>query len=198
MSLSVESKIGQVFNLLQNGCRQGYTGENTSQLEHAFQAAHQAVQDKTDQETILAALLHDIGHLCPAKERKQMLVASNNNGSVGVMEHERVGAEYLKHLGFSQKLCELVESHVIAKRYLTAVDPEYLEGLSDASKMSLRFQGGPFSIEQVKALESDPLFSEKVKLRRWDDAAKLVGLETPSLGFYREMAIDHLGTQANC
>ncbi|KAJ2654263.1 hypothetical protein GGH99_007365, partial [Coemansia sp. RSA 1285] len=163
---------------------------------------------KADDETVLAALLHDIGQFCSAKEMHRMLVQDFDNAatkeplvkpskgkveqSVGIMGHERLGAEYLHKLGFSPKVCELVESHVVAKRYLTAVDQQYYEDLSNASKLSLKFQGGPFLPEEVVAFESDPLFKEKVQLRKWDDASKIVDLQTPDLEAYREMAIRHL------
>ncbi|KAJ1895131.1 hypothetical protein LPJ81_005028 [Coemansia sp. IMI 209127] len=113
--------------------------------------------------------------------------------SVGIMGHEKLGAEYLRRLGFSSKVCNLVESHVVAKRYLTAIDQKYYESLSNASKLSLKFQGGPFSPEDAAAFETDPLFKEKVQLRKWDDASKVVDLQTPGLDAYRAMAIKHLG-----
>ncbi|KAJ1991304.1 hypothetical protein GGI25_002393 [Coemansia spiralis] len=204
---STKSKIDAVFQLLKNSSKQGYIGESISQLEHALQAAFYATQEDADEETVLAALLHDIGQFCPAKEIHRMLVEDLNDAdavdlpsrpnykdakNVGVMGHERLGAEYLRKLGFSPKVCELVESHVVAKRYLTAVDPDYLERLSNASKLSLKFQGGPFSPENVAIFEKDPLFKRKVQLRKWDDASKVVGMNTPGLESYREMATRHL------
>ncbi|KAJ1665543.1 hypothetical protein EV178_003048 [Coemansia sp. RSA 1646] len=175
---------------------------------HALQAALYATQANADDETVLAALLHDIGQFCSAKEMKRMIVEelddtgsiglskdADDKGaeqSVGIVGHERLGAEYLRKLGFSQKVCELVESHVVAKRYLTAVDQQYYEDLSNASKLSLKFQGGSFSPEDAAAFEKDPLFKEKVQLRKWDDASKVVDLQTPDLETYRVMAINHL------
>ncbi|KAJ2082343.1 hypothetical protein H4R24_001648 [Coemansia sp. RSA 988] len=203
--MSTPTKIvASVFQLLENGSKQGYIGEDISQLEHALQAASYATQEDADQETVLAALLHDIGQFCPAEELQRMLVEDPgkqnlgaNKGigtaaSVGIMGHESLGAEYLRKLGFSEKVCELVGSHVIAKRYLTASSIDYYSSLSNASKMSLKFQGGPFTLAEARAFENDPLFKEKVQLRRWDDASKAVGLQTPGLDVYRDMAIQHL------
>ncbi|KAI8322324.1 hypothetical protein GQ54DRAFT_260169 [Martensiomyces pterosporus] len=184
-----ESKADAVFQLLENGSKQGYIGENISQLEHALQAALRATEAGADEETILAALLHDIGQFCPAKELQRMLDGSTN---VGVMGHEKLGAEYLRKIGFSEKVCELVESHVVGKRYLTSVDPAYYEGLSSASKLSLKFQGGPFSLDDARRFEKDPLFEQKVQLRKWDDASKIVDFKTPDLQSYKPMAIRHL------
>ncbi|KAJ1642942.1 hypothetical protein J3B02_003582 [Coemansia erecta] len=202
-----------VFELLERGSDRGYIGEQISQLEHALQATLFAVQSKADDETVIASLLHDIGQFCSASELNQMLVdafdINNDNAadsqdskpsnkksvSVGVMGHEKLGSDYLSKLGFSKKVCDLVESHVVAKRYLTAVDPNYYAGLSNASKQSLKFQGGPFSEEEVSIFESDPLFKQKVQLRKWDDASKVVGLQTPGLEAYRKMAVNHLSSQ---
>ncbi|KAG0171415.1 hypothetical protein DFQ30_000980 [Apophysomyces sp. BC1015] len=115
--------------------------------------------------------------------------------SVGVTGHERIGAEYLRKLGFSNKVALLVESHVAVKRYLTGKDPQYYQQLSSASKLSLKYQGGPYTLEEVQAFEKDPLYQLKIDLRRWDDAAKVVGLQVPGLDTYRAMAIQHLQTR---
>ncbi|KAJ2598382.1 hypothetical protein GGF39_002671 [Coemansia sp. RSA 1721] len=141
-------------------------------------------------------MLVDSSDLKDGEEDPEDDSSAKKRVSVGVMGHEKLGASYLKRLGFSQKICDLVESHVVAKRYLTAVDPDYYAALSDASKQSLKFQGGPFSDEAVQAFESDPLFQQKVQLRKWDDASKVVGLETPGLDAYRSMAVTHLSVMA--
>ncbi|KAJ2179081.1 hypothetical protein GGH18_005670, partial [Coemansia sp. RSA 530] len=176
-------KAASVFQLLEAGSKQGYIGENISQLEHALQAAQLATQEGADNETVLAALLHDIGQFCSAKELRRMLVEDigSDDIDVGAVGHEKLGAEYLRKVGFSEKVCELVESHVVAKRYLTATEPQYYEALSKASKLSLKFQGGPFTPDEALAFEHDVLFKQKVQLRKWDDAAKIVDLVTPGL-----------------
>ncbi|KAJ1721562.1 hypothetical protein LPJ53_003938 [Coemansia erecta] len=201
-ALSAERKVDMVFELLENGSKRGYIGENISQLEHALQAALRAVESQAGDETVLAALLHDIGQFCSPSELRRMLVkdfgqeasesADGGTVSVGVVGHEKLGGDYLRKVGFSKKVSDLVESHVVAKRYLTAVDPEYYAGLSNASKQSFKFQGGPFTAEEVMAFKSDPLFEQKIQLRIWDDASKIVDFKTPSLEAYRDMAIRHL------
>jgi predicted HD phosphohydrolase len=69
---------------------------------------------------------------------------------------ERIGQEYLRRLGFSDKVSTLVGSHVAAKRYLCAVEPGYHDTLSDASKKSLIFQGGPMSGPELEAWKASP------------------------------------------
>jgi len=114
--------------------------------------------------------------------------------SVGRVGHERIGEEYLRSLGFSPGVTKLVGSHVAAKRYLTAVDEHYYEGLSEASKQSLKFQGGPFEGEELERFEGDEMCGEMVRLRRWDDGAKVVGVEagTPRAERYWGMIVEHL------
>jgi predicted HD phosphohydrolase len=82
-------------------------------------------------------------------------------------------------------------------RYLTAVDTSYYDSLSEASKQSLRFQGGPFVGEELEEFKRDPLKDEIVKLRKWDDQAKIVGIEkvTPRADAYRLMIQRHLEAQ---
>ncbi|GAB5587461.1 hypothetical protein Unana1_02361 [Umbelopsis nana] len=204
-----EKIVDTVFQVLIDGSKQGYIGENISQLEHSLQAAAQAQEAHADDETVLAALLHDIGQFATGAEHKQMLcdaeALSNPDGpsdgksgeklSVGVTGHERIGAEYLRRLGFSEKISQLVEAHVPVKRYLTGKDPKYYEGLSNASKLSLKYQGGPYNQQQIEEFEKDPLYDLKIQVRRWDDNAKIVGWEVPELETYRPRAISHLISQ---
>ncbi|KAG2236992.1 hypothetical protein BDF21DRAFT_407214 [Thamnidium elegans] len=205
---SADKIVDAIFKVLIDGSKQDYIGEKISQLEHSLQAASSALDANADEETVLAALLHDIGQFATSANQKQMLCDASDLDildptalssdkpkkqiSVGVTGHERIGAEYLRNLGFSEKICILVESHVPVKRYLTGKYPEYYESLSGASKLSLKYQGGPYTQEEVDAFERDPLFKLKVQVRQWDDAAKVVNLKVPDLESYRPMAIRHL------
>ncbi|KAI8147244.1 hypothetical protein BJV82DRAFT_598329 [Fennellomyces sp. T-0311] len=207
--MNAERIVDSIFQVLVDGSKQDYIGEKISQLEHSLQAAAQALEANADDETVLAALLHDIGQFATSADQKQMICdasalteldpstrTSSATISVGVTGHERIGADYLRRLGFSEKVAQLVESHVAVKRYLTGKDSTYYDGLSGASKLSLKYQGGPFTPEQVEEFEQDPLFELKVQVRKWDDAAKIVGLKVPDLETYRPMAIQHLIQQA--
>jgi len=116
-------------------------------------------------------------------------------GGVGRVGHETIGEEYLLRQGFSQKVAALVASHVPAKRYLCATDTHYHDTLSDASKKSLVFQGGPMKGEELKSWAANPWCAEMCQLRKWDDGAKVVGLETAPAEAYADMIEHHLQGQ---
>src|SRR5215471_21628871 len=129
-----------------------YAGEKVTQLEHMVQAAQLAEEKGYDEEVILAAFLHDIGHICVSAQE------SNEMDGFGIKDHEEVGADFLVEKGFSKRLIRLVESHVQAKRYLTWKSAEYYNQLSEASKKTLEYQGGRMSDDEALAFEKYPLF----------------------------------------
>lgn len=122
------------------------------------------------------------------------LKSEDDSVSVGRVGHETIGEHYLRSLGFGETVCRLVGSHVAAKRYLTAIDPAYYAALSAASKKSLKFQGGPFEGMELEAFMMDPLSEDMIRLRRWDDGAKVVGIAdvTPRVGAYEALIEKHL------
>lgn len=177
MTRTADAITDELFGYLGGELGQEQYGEGVTQLEHALQCAYFASQVTDDSETIVAALLHDIGHLCD-QEAEHM-------GDVGIVDHEGIGAQYLAELGFPQKVAELVGAHVTAKRYLVATNPNY--ELSPASAETLRHQGGPMNAEEVAAFERDPLYKEKLRMRSWDEMGKEVALDVPELESYRKM-----------
>ncbi len=174
-----------------------YIGESISQLAHSLQAAHLARTHHADDETVLAALLHDIGQFLGANEVKSIAhevqtMGGEGKASCGRVGHEKIGEEYLLRLHFSPKVGALVGSHVAAKRYLCAVDPAYHDTLSEASKQSLVFQGGPMQGVELQQWAASPWCEEMCELRKWDDGAKIPGLVVPEAESYREMMVEHL------
>src|SRR5258708_32702064 len=116
------------------------------------QAAQLAEEQGYDEEVILAAFLHDIGHICvDARGDNGAVSAYRQMDGFGIIDHEEIGAEFLGEKGFSRKIVRLVESHVEAKRYLTFKDPAYYARLSEASKKTLEFQGGPMNQAEAEA-----------------------------------------------
>lgn len=182
MHITVIDRVKQLFGLYEKYGSEEY-GENVTQLQHAVQAAKLAQEAGYDEEVILAALLHDVGHLYGDHEAE-----SERMDDYGVVDHEELGAQYLLSLGFSERMALLVRSHVAAKRYLTATRPGYYEELSEASKETLRFQGGPMTAVQAEKFSANPEFELMIKMREWDEAAKLADVEPGSLQPYRDMA----------
>jgi len=181
--------VDEIFSLYENYGAADYIGEPVSQIEHMCQAAQLAEAEGYDDEVILASFFHDIGHLCEhIYETKQM-------DGYGVMDHESLGSQYLREKGFSEKIARLVESHVPAKRYLTFKYPEYYTKLSEASKATLDKQGGRMDDAEAKQFEADNLYLLFIKIREWDDKAKIEKVRLPSLEIYKQMAFQHLVIQ---
>jgi 2-amino-1-hydroxyethylphosphonate dioxygenase (glycine-forming) len=166
-----------------------YSGEKVSQLEHMVQSAQLAKAEGFNDEVVLAAFLHDIGHIA------EKVTDENTMNRYGIKDHEAIGASFLENRGFSFRITRLVASHVAAKRYLTLREPGYYDKLSDASKHTLEFQGGQMSDEEADLLEEDPLFREIIQMRRWDEAAKLENQPLPSLDIFKELISQHLQEQ---
>jgi 2-amino-1-hydroxyethylphosphonate dioxygenase (glycine-forming) len=183
--------VSELFNFITAQGDADYIGEAVSQLQHSLQAAHLAVEANADEETILGALLHDIGRFVPDGDSMPAIIAVDGT-FVGRASHEVIGERYLRQLGFSEKICALVGAHVMAKRYLTAVDNGYYDSLSQSSKTTLKYQGGIFDEEQVREAQKDPWLENKLAVRRWDDAAKDPSMTTRPLAFYEDMAVRNL------
>lgn len=151
-----------------------YGREAITQTEHALQCAALAEQAGESPAVIVASLLHDVGHL--------MMAESNLEDK----RHQDVGARALAAL-LGEDVVAPVRLHVPAKRYLCAVDADYWSTLSQASKDSLVLQGGPFAADEVAAFERLPYFAEAVRLRKYDDLAKVPGAVTPPLRHYLDV-----------
>lgn len=184
--MSPQQIADEVFKLYELHGDDDYIGEPVSQLEHMTQAAGLAIAEGYDDEVVLAAFFHDIGHLCAVSEE----VASMNG--FGNVDHEGLGANYLLQKGFSPRVAELVKSHVMAKRYLTFSNPDYYNKLSPASKATLEFQGGMMSAEEAAAFEANPDKDLIIRFRYWDDEAKLTDVPVTNIPQLKQMAIDHL------
>jgi predicted HD phosphohydrolase len=110
---------------------------------------------------------------------------------IGRASHEILRERYLREVGFSEKICQLVGAHVMAKRYLTAVDEKYYEGLSQTSKTTLKYQV-IFTPDQVKAAQADPWLEQKLAVQRWEDQAKEPNMKTHPLSLYEDMIVKFL------
>jgi [1-hydroxy-2-(trimethylamino)ethyl]phosphonate dioxygenase len=169
--------VDAIFRLFAKGGDTAYFGEAVTQTAHALQTAHLAEIANAPEALVVAALVHDVGHLLhqlPETIAEQGIDA----------RHEDGGAIWLARY-FSDAVVDPVRLHVAAKRFLCARDPTYLERLSPASRRSLELQGGPFTFAEISKFEGEPHYQAAVALRRWDDQAKVPALEVPGLNHYR-------------
>jgi phosphonate degradation associated HDIG domain protein len=174
--MSVTDEILAIFNRRGAGA---YFGEGVSMTEHALQAAYFAQAAAAPSELILAALLHDIGHL--VEEVPDDLADWTTDA-----HHEEIGGRWIAER-FPRQVFEPVRLHVPAKRYLCATDAAYFAKLSPASVVTLKLQGGPMSAAEVAQFETEPFHREAVRVRRCDDQGKIAGLATPALADYRAL-----------
>ena len=172
--------IPQIVELLGSRATTWYGQEAVSQLEHALQCAHLAERANEAPETVVAALLHDLGHMLSAERTP---VADQDALPAKDDLHQFVALPFLRSL-FPDAVLEPIKLHVDAKRYLCAVDAGYWADLSPASKHSLELQGGRYDDAQVRGFEDLTFYAEAVRLRRYDDLAKVPGQVTPPLSHY--------------
>ena len=171
--------VAAIIDLFDQVGANAYHGEAVTQREHALQTALAVERAGGSESLVVAALLHDVGHLL------------HDLGSDAALRgidarHEDVGAEWLA-AHFPPSVAEPVRLHVAAKRYLCAAEPAYNNGLSAASVRSLALQGGPMTADEVASFAAGPHGTDAILLRRCDDAGKVQGLATPPLSHYRPL-----------
>jgi [1-hydroxy-2-(trimethylamino)ethyl]phosphonate dioxygenase len=156
---------------------EAYLGEPITLREHMLQTAQAAESEDAPPALVAAALLHDYGHLVHD--------GPEDAAEHGIdTQHEELGYRFLER-HFPAEVVDPVRLHVAAKRYLCATDPRYLGVLSPASRLSLDLQGGPMNAEEVAEFEALPHYAAACRLRRWDDAGKDAGADSPPLEHYR-------------
>jgi len=155
-----------------------YIGENVTISEHMIQAAMIAEKSKSKDFLICSCLLHDYGHFI--LDDPDELIRKNQDG-----KHEDIGYEYLKKF-FKREVVEPIKHHVMAKRYL-ARDKKYYNKLSNASIVSLELQGGLLNEKEAKLFEKEDFFKEAIKVRKFDEAAKKVGLKIKDIIHYKDL-----------
>lgn len=192
--------VDKILNLYLTYGNANYIGENVSQIDHALQTASHAENDKrldlVDEYVkncvIIASLLHDIGHLIYMENTAHTniniiindindvnVVNDNHNnninrlGNLGIIDHDIIGRNYLKECGMPVLIYELVGSHVQAKRYLCTINRHYYDKLSNASKETMKMQGGLMSLHELTEFNNSIMPELKVFLREYDDLGKI-------------------------
>ncbi len=169
-------EVAELADILEGHGHGRYGLHDINQRQHALQAAMMAERDGHPDAMVAAALLHDIGHMVHD--------LGQDPASRGIDdEHERLGHEFLVRW-FGPEVTEPVRLHVAAKRYLCATEADYFAKLSRDSVLSLSLQGGPMSPAEVAAFRALPQCDAAVQLRRYDEAAKVKDLETPSVAHF--------------
>jgi len=171
-----DPRLAELADIIDGKGNGQYGLADINQRQHALQAALLAENEGAGAALITAALLHDIGHMVHD--------LGQNPADEGIDDkHEELGQEWLVRW-FGPEVTEPVRLHVAAKRYLCATDPTYFGKLSRDSVLSLSLQGGAMSAEEVAAFETVPEYRDAVRLRRWDEGAKVKGLETPGFDHF--------------
>uniref|UniRef100_A0A6C0ED82 HD domain-containing protein n=1 Tax=viral metagenome TaxID=1070528 RepID=A0A6C0ED82_9ZZZZ len=173
--MSKKEVIRQLFE--KNGASD-YIGEDITQLEHALQTGTLAANEHSDNDMILACFLHDIGHI---------IDLTNDMDGYGKMNHETIGADFLRKLGFNERICWLVSQHVNSKRYLCTLTKDYINSLSHASQETFKRQGGFMTPEEIKDFTSNLDYKLALQLRYYDDNGKIIGSDTKSLDFFLDL-----------
>jgi len=180
---SPENIVSTLLDVYQKRGHLNYE-EDISQVQHALQSATLAERSGASAKLISAALLHDIGHLLVTE-------AEENAGN---MNHELKGYNILQ-IFFDEEITLPIQLHVTAKRCLVALESGYYEKLSEASKISLKKQGGPFSKEEAAEFQKQKCGEDALKLRRWDDLAKDPLAQTPDLEYFGKYILKSLKAQ---
>ena len=165
-----------IFNFSNN--KSLYIGENLTISEHMIQAAMLAEKNKSSDDLICSSLLHDYGHF--VIEDPNQLVNDKVDG-----KHEIIGANYLKNY-FHNKIIEPILLHVEAKKYLSR-EKKYFNSLSDASKISLKLQGGVMNDLDAKKFENNKNYKNAIKLRKFDEGAKQKNIKIKKIEDYKEL-----------
>ena len=160
-----------------------YIGEKVTMSEHMIQTAMLAEKAKCSNNLICSCLLHDYGHFI--LENPDELVNKMKDG-----KHEDIGCEFLKKY-FIKDVLGPIKYHVKAKRYL-ARDEKYYRLLSEASKVSLKLQGGTMDKKEAEEFENNEFFVDSVKLRKFDESAKKFGLKIKAINEYKNLLISKL------
>ncbi len=157
-----------------------YSGEAVTQLEHALQSAQLAENEGAGDALVTAAFLHDLVHLLNLQGETPTARGIDD-------QHQYFAIPFLRPL-FPPEVIEPIRLHVDAKRALCALEPAYHEALSVDSKRSLKLQGGIFDAAQAQAFMAKPYAADAVRVRRWDDMAKVPKASTHSLSYFLEVA----------
>ena len=165
-----------------------YIGEKVTITEHMVQTAMLAEQNHSSDSLICACLLHDYGHF--VIDDPDDLVSKSMDG-----RHEDIAFNFLKNY-FKPEVIEPIKLHVQAKRFLCR-NKSYLNRLSEASKVSLKLQGGIMGDEEAKKFVSLKFYDDAILLRKYDDDGKIPNIKMKKIDDYRDLITSQLINENN-
>ncbi|KAJ2065442.1 hypothetical protein GGI17_000255 [Coemansia sp. S146] len=186
-TMTPEQRVSKVFKLLENVGKEEHISGKMTQLDHALQAAHLAKKEE----------IYWNGHAGNTSDTldKKQTVKCPTGQVPNFLAVDRYEADdfTVRKLGFTKKTFELIESNVLARRYLMTTGYTFQVGANDGNVIEVAMKRDPLSPTEIQEFEKDPLFKQKVQLAKWDDAAaKATGVKPPALDTYRDMAIRNI------
>jgi len=169
--------VDEIINKYQNNSSL-YIGEKVTITEHMIQTAMLAEENHSSKSLVCACLLHDYGHFIV--EDPDHLVSKSIDG-----KHEDIGFNFLNNY-FRPEVVEPIRLHVQAKRYLCR-EKSYWSALSDASKVSLKLQGGIMNDAETKKFTSLKFHYDAILLRKYDDEGKIPNIKMRKIEDYRNL-----------
>ena len=182
----MSSMADRLLAAMKRSAASRYGGEAVTELAHALQCGDLAEAGGADEELVLASFLHDVGRFAVAQDGISDTLEQVDARATGARGHHEAGGDLIAPY-VPERVAFLLRAHVDAKRYLCATDAAYYDSLSPASKRTLTLQGGVMGAEETRRVERHPWWADAVRLRRWDDEAKVVGKKTRPLSAWKPL-----------
>lgn len=186
MAAALSGMTDRLLDAMAGSAARRYGTERVSELAHALQCAELAREAGADEELTLACLLHDVGRFAVDQSLISDRVGGGGRGHHSARGHHEVGADLIAPY-VPERVTWLVRMHADAKRYLCTTEPGYHATLSPASQHTMTLQGGLMSPEEVARHAAHPWLGDALRLRRWDDLAKVVGKVTAPLAAWEPL-----------
>ena len=193
MTAPLRGMTDRLLDAMAHSAARRYGTERVSELAHALQCAELARDAGADEELTLACLLHDVGRFAVDQTLVFDRVGGGRAGGRGhhsARGHHEIGADLIAPY-VPERVAWLVRMHADAKRYLCSTESGYHATLSPASQHTLTLQGGLMSPEEIARHATHPGLGDALRLRRWDDLAKVVGKETAPLAAWEPLLRTH-------
>jgi len=192
MSAGVPTMADRLLDAFLGSAARVYGGESVSELEHSLQCAELARAAGADEDLQLACLLHDVGRF--AVDPREIFDKTDRRGTAlpSARGHHEVGADLVAPW-VPERVAWLIRMHAEAKRYLCATEPAYYDGLSAGSRFTMALQGGAMTPEEVSRRARHPWMADALRLRRWDDLAKVPGKATEPIEAWAPLLRQHFG-----